>query len=204
MNSTRSNSADDSAYPPSPLSAALFYIGNGWPVLPLHTPLPILVASGPGAGEATFVCDCDESVKARGKCTPGKHPRVDLVPHAVRDATLDPDLARQWWDTYPHANVGVDLWRAGLIDIAPDSAVWQAEFLARNYSEGVGDPTLVFASGGGDGHEHWLYRRSRDMDRATNVNRPGEYDVLVRGYAVMPPSLHESGRHYRWVKGIGQ
>jgi hypothetical protein len=183
----------------TPEQAALFYISLGWPVLPLHTPLPILLASGPDAGETVYECDCSGNLKGKGRCTPGKHPRSDLVPHGVADATLDVALATRWWTKYPHANVGVDLWRAGLIDIAPDNVEWHAEFIARGLP-----PTFTFASGGGDGHVHYLYRRDRSDRRAVrNVNREGEYDILVRGYAVFPPSMHPIGRRYRWLTGIG-
>jgi hypothetical protein len=159
------------------LEAALQYAGSGWPVLPLFTP-------------TDGVCDCPDTYKDRGDCKPGKHPRTL---HGLKDATLDEATIQRWWKMWPHANLAIDLARAGLIDIAPDSTVWHAEFIARGLP-----PTLTFVSGGGDGHQHYLYSRPPHAP-TTRLCREGDYDILSSGYAIMPPSLHVSGNCYRWV-----
>lgn len=158
----------------SVLAAALAYVRLGWPVLPLHTP-------------KDGVCDCGK----REACeSPGKHPRTM---HGLDDASLDEDQVRRWWGMWPHANVAIDLARAGLVDAAPDSVEWHAEFIAR------GLPTSVsFASGGGQGHEHYLFARPERCP-AHRLCREGEYDILSNGYAVMPPSVHQSGQQYAWL-----
>lgn len=158
----------------TPLDAALEYAALGWPVVPLHTP-------------TDGVCDCPKK-EACGDSA-GKHPRTI---HGLDDATTDEAKIHRWWKIWPHANIGVDLVRAGLLDIAPDSIDWQAEFIARGLPR-----TANFRSGGGDGHEHHLYRRP-DTCPAHRLCKPEEYDVLSAGYAVMPPSLHRSGQRYVW------
>lgn len=159
------------------LDAALSYAAEGWPVLPLFSP-------------REGVCDCPDTYKARGDCTPGKHPRTA---HGVKDASTDADKIRRWWTMWPAANVAIDLAGAGLVDIAPDSVVWHAEFIACGLP-----PTRTFVSGGGDGHQHYLYARPAGVP-TTRICHEGEYDILSAGYVVMPPSLHESGRPYRWI-----
>lgn len=161
----------------TPLEAALCYADMGWFVLPCFTP-------------ANGVCDCPDTYKARGDCKPGKHPRTA---HGLHDATTDQERIRRWWAMWPHANVAIDLARSGLVDVAPDSPVWHAEFIARGLP-----PTLTFVSGGGDGHQHYLYTRAPETP-VTRLCCEGEYDILSAGYAIMPPSLHVSGRPYRWV-----
>jgi Bifunctional DNA primase/polymerase, N-terminal/AAA domain len=157
------------------LEAALMYAALGWPVLPLHTP-------GPDG-----VCDCPK----RAECPkPGKDPRTL---HGLDDATTDETTICRWWKIWPHANVAIDLARSGLVDIAPDSIEWFAEFTARGLP-----PTLQFASGGGEGHAHYLYRRPADC-AVYRLTVSGDYDVLSAGYAVMPPSLHQSQRTYTWL-----
>ena len=99
----------------------------------------------------------------------------------------------RWWKMWPTANIGIDLARAGLVDVAPDSLEWFAEFTARG---GLPSP-LRFASGGGPGHVHHLYARP-DGCATYRDTHSGEYDVMSAGYAVMPPSLHRSGRYYAW------
>lgn len=164
----------DNQWTVTPLAAALLYVQLGWPVVPLHTP-------------TDGVCDCP---KREACVSPGKHPRTM---HGLDDASLEPRRVERWWLTWPHANVAIDLAKAGLVDVAPDSLEWHAEFIARGLPE-----TLRFASGGGEGHAHHLYARPPGCGIYRNTHT-GEYDVLSAGYAVMPPSLHVSGRRYTWL-----
>ncbi len=157
------------------LAAALLYAAIGWAVLPLHTP----------RGNA---CDCPKHERCENV---GKHPRTM---NGLLDATMDEATIRRWWQMWPDANIAVDLVRSGLVDIAPDSIEWFAEFTARGLP-----PTLRFASGGGEGHAHHLYARPADCI-AYRDTHSGEYDILSNGYAVMPPSLHKSGRTYTWLE----
>ena len=161
------------------LEAVGIYTSLGLLVLPLY---PIR------NGE----CACPESYKTAKRCKPGKHPIGDLVPNAHLDATRVMAIATGWWSLWPDANIGVALGASGLIDVAPDSVEWWAEFHARGLPE-----TLHFNSGGGEGHGHWLYRLG-DLPRL-RIARRGRFDILSEGYAVVPPSLHASGRTYEWV-----
>lgn len=157
------------------LDAALLYALLEWPVIPLHTP------------DAGGICDCPK----HGECPkPGKHPRTM---NGLKDATTDERKVRRYWAMWPNANIGVDLAAAGLVDIAPDSLEWFAEFIARGLPN-----TLTFNSGGGEGHRHHLYRRPAGcaIYRLTETEK---FDLLSAGYAVMPPSLHQSGLTYEWL-----
>jgi Bifunctional DNA primase/polymerase, N-terminal len=168
------------------VDAALAYARRGWPVVPLYT------VRGPGGA-----CDCRDTYKkgelvrqGGGLCdSPGKHPRTA---NGVDDATTDEARIRRWWTMWPLAGVAIDLERAGLIDVAPDSVEWQAEFIARGLPL-----TANFRSGGGDGHEHHLYQRPDDCP-ITKINKPGEYDLIVNGYCVAPPTVHQTGQPYAW------
>jgi|SRR5436190_13456940 len=155
------------------LQAALHYANLGWPVLPLHTP-------------REGVCDCAQKTDC---VSPGKHPRTLK---GLDDASTDEAVIRRWWSMWPHANVAIDLARSGLIDIAPDSLEWHAEFIARGLPD-----TLTFVSGGGGGHSHYLYARPSDVP-LVRICESGKFDILTAGYAVVPPSLHASGRRYHW------
>jgi hypothetical protein len=60
-------------------------------------------------------------------------------------------------------------------------------------------PTLEAVTGSGG--RHWIYRLAVDQDPGTISDRriaPG-LDVKVRGQFVAAPSLHRSGRLYRWT-----
>jgi len=158
------------------LVAALHYAALGWPVVPLHTP------------DEFGACDCPK----RTDCpSPGKHPRTRK---GLDDATTDVVRIKRWWGIWPEANIAIDLARSGLVDIAPDSIEWFAEFTARGLPQ-----TLRFASGGGEGHAHHLFARPTGCGIHRDCHT-GQYDVLSAGYAVMPPSLHASGRTYTWLE----
>lgn len=164
------------------LSAALGYADAGYPVLILY---PIIDGK----------CACPDKYKLAGKCKPGKHPIGELCPKAHQSATTDKATIATWWTLHPDGNVGIALGPAGLVDVAPDSTEWWTRFV------GLGLPrTMHFRSGGGEGHEHWLYLRG-DMPAVRNAQR-GRYDVLSDGYCVAPPSMHESGRRYEWVDRV--
>jgi len=184
----------NSTPPSSPPDAALFYADNGIAVLPLHTMgLELDPQSSEENPQYFSACDCSATMKALGKCSPAKHPISRLVPDGVLNATFDAPTIRSWWRECPEANVGGALWLSGLVDVAPDSIEWFAEFVGRGLPD-----TMRFASGGGDGHEHWLYRRG-DLPRI-QINKSGLYDVMTAGYAVLPPSRHRSGNPYRWIE----
>jgi hypothetical protein len=163
------------------LAAALAYASLGWPVIPLHTP------------KDDGTCDCNRP-KAKGPCeNVGKHPRTR---NGLDDATTDEDTIRRWWKMFPNANIGIALEGAQLVDIAPDGIPYWAEFHSRGMPE-----TIRFSSGGGEGHEHSLYRRPEHCP-AYRLTQSGDFDILSHGYCVAPPSRHKSGQLYRWLDPI--
>lgn len=102
--------------PPSLLAAALWYAEQGLRVFPLQ----------PGRKAPLKKCvPCDE-----GDC-PGPEACGHELCHGCKDATLDPDLIRKWWDDGPNRNLGIatgDL--VDVIDVDGPAGVksW-AEFL---------------------------------------------------------------------------
>jgi Bifunctional DNA primase/polymerase, N-terminal len=157
------------------------------------------LASRPLFSIVAGCCDCPSTYKepdknGKVKCSPGKHPRFDKdIEHGRKDATIDEATIRRWWSMWPHAGIAIDLETAGLVDIAPDSIEWHAEFIVRGLPN-----TATFLSGGGDGHQHYLYTRPPGC-AITKINRTGEFDIQVNALAVMPPTMHASGRRYQWL-----
>src|SRR5207249_3596331 len=52
-----------------------------------------------------------------------------------------------------------------------------------------------------EGHLHYFYRLPPGVP-ATRICKPGEYDILANGNAILAPSLHASGRRYAWLTPI--
>lgn len=124
------------------------------------------------------------------------HPLVpkDKMPlaggHGYHDATRDEATIRDWWEATPNANVGINLARSGIVDIAPDSVEWTDRFKAKGLPY-----TTAYSSGGGPGHGHRWYRLPTGGPVARACVK-GQYDVMSEGNAVAPGSIHPSGRAY--------
>ena len=120
--------------------------------------------------------------------------KAPLTKNGNNDSTTDSGFLREWWAMWPDAGVGIDLSRSGLVDVAPDSLEWLRTFRSRGLPR-----TATFASGGGEGHRHHLYRLPAGCPVYRSC-KSGEYDILSNGYAVAPPSIHpDTGRAYRWL-----
>jgi hypothetical protein len=157
--------------------AALAYAGMGWPVFPLK---------------------------------PGD--KVPLIPKAeggngVHDATTDPDQIREWWERQPDANIGVaagvaswtlDLDFAGFLAEEPDGA---DTFLALERRFGR-MPETVRQQTGGLGWQRFFAPDPRIRNGVKLL--PGLDTRAAGGYVAAPPSVHPSGRRYRWIVPPGE
>lgn len=171
------------------LAAALAYAAKGWRVIHVHTPQP-------DGGCSCLGEPCE---------SPGKHPRVHRWPE---QATTDPAMLARIWTCWPDANVGLVL-GDGLIDIECDPRHGGDESMRLLEQRLGGLPdTVTWISGGGG--EHRLFRVPLDARIPSNANigrdilgvpPKGVTGVDVRsqgGFAVAPPSRHESGNCYRF------
>ncbi|TKJ38952.1 MAG: hypothetical protein CEE38_04450 [Planctomycetes bacterium B3_Pla] len=88
------------------LECALYYISQGWPVLPLHT-----IKGGH--------CTCPR----KKPCKPGKHPYSPLVPNGSKDATTDEETILKWFGGDYDVNIGILAGKESglvLLDIDPE------------------------------------------------------------------------------------
>ena len=176
---------------PDMLAAALKYAEKlEWPVVPLHTPQP----------DGTCSCRKAECVERNGV---GKHPRTM---NGLDDATTDPEQIRKWWGLWPDANIGVPTGAdgSGLIVVDVDGPAGE-EALTR-YGPIPPTPTVLTGKG-----RHIYFAHPGDGREIRNSGGRGQRklgDLLDSrgdgGYVVVPPSLHASGRRYRWDRENGQ
>lgn len=109
---------------------------------------------------------------------------------------------RAWFRRWPQANVGIVTGKiSGLVVMDVDPAHGGADSLARlERLHGALPPTVEAASGGG----RHLYFRHPDRDVPNRVGLAAGIDLRGDGgLVVAPPSLHPSGRRYRWVRAPG-
>lgn len=164
---------DDGVDPGRLLAAALGYATVGIAVMPLHTPRP-------GGCTCTAGRECASA---------GKHP---WLRHGLHDASTDPRHVRAWWGRWPHANIG--LATGGVLDVCD---VDTPDALRR-----LLDLLDVIRPGGplvrtGRGWHLW-YASSGLPNRVGVI--PGVDWRGTGGLVVAPPSLHATGRRYRFAQ----
>ena len=154
---------------------ARWYAAHGFPVFPLHS------ATG-GA------CSCGDP-----ECqNPGKHPRTE---HGFKDATTDPEIIAAWWERWPDANIGIPTGApSGLLVVDCDprngGPADRSEIIER-----FGPiPDTAEAETGGGGR-HYFFRGGGPVPKQL---APGSDLKGDGGYVVVPPSVHASGKRYRW------
>jgi hypothetical protein len=162
--------------------AVLKYLQNRWPILPIWWM----------EGER---CAC-----GKPHCnSPGKHPIAKLVPHGIKDATLDLSTAINWWTQYPKASIGIALGKVSglvVVDVDGPSARELLEILLTKY-EFVLDPKWTVETGRADGRRHLFYSYPPNVSVPTRKIKGLE--VRSDGtYVVAPPSIHQTGKTYRW------
>ncbi len=145
------------------------------------------------AGEGTCTCP------AGAECgSPGKHPVASLVPHGLHDASADCDVVSRWWARMPMANVGLatgPVSGTGIMVIDVDPRNGGDESMRHLVAKHGRLPRTVTAATGGGGW-HLLFRLESGV---RGKLAPGVDVKAAGGYIVAPPSIHASGRHYRWL-----
>jgi hypothetical protein len=165
------------------LSEAHGYAGRGWAVLPLWWPV-----------DGRQRCACPDPQCGR----PAKHPVGWLVPHGKDQATTDADEIARWWAACPPANVGIRTGAdSGLVVLDVDGAAGEAAL--RQLVTTHGRLRAAWARTGSGGWHAYLAHPGGRV--GNSVRRLGD-GLDVRGdggFIVAPPSLHISGRRYRWL-----
>lgn len=126
-----------------------------------------------------------------------KVPAGSLVPHGVKDASIDPSEIRAWADRLPEANIGIATGSASslfVMDVDPRNGGCQT-LTALEHEFGALPETATVSTGGPDGGQHFYFAYPgssvRNIDLAAGVQIKGD-----GGYVVAPCSVHPSGHAY--------
>lgn len=150
--------------------AALAYARAGVPVFPVF-----------GIEDGKCLCgkkNCEHE---------GKHP---VVKGGFKEATIDSDQIKQWWEEYPKSNIGSPLVE-GLFALDFDGKKGKKAFEDLGLEE---FETLRATTGKGFHlYVHAELKAKNDAMSGLDIRGGGE-----GGYIILPPSRHVSGKRYQW------
>lgn len=123
-------------------------------------------------------------------------------------ATRDPDVLRQYWQTWPNANIGIPTgvtsgtWVLDIDTPEGHDADGFASLNAILMRHGPLPETLTAESPSGSQHLYFNYPSDYDVRNSDSVIGPG-LDVRGEGGMVIaPPSVKPDGSAYRWVNNL--
>jgi putative DNA primase/helicase len=151
------------------------YAKLGWAVLPVHT-----IIDGK--------CSCGKL-----DCTSaGKHP---VTANGVKDATADPDQLKRWFGNGRVWNIGIAAGPASKLAILDIDPKHGGDETIKQY---IVPRTREVITGSG-GRHHYFADPDGSMRNSSGKLGDGLDVRGVNGYVVAPPSLHASGKEYKWA-----
>ncbi|MHC4621269.1 MAG: bifunctional DNA primase/polymerase [Planctomycetota bacterium] len=164
----------------STLECALYYISQGWAVLPLYT-------------VEDSKCSC-----GRTDCqSPAKHPYAPYVPNGTKDATTNRQTVERWFNGTVDLNVGVCAGQeSGLVLLDIDPRHGGNESLEQHKPI---PKTLEVITGSGGRHLYFQHPGDVEIRNSAGTLGPGLDVRGHHGYVVAPPSKHICGEQYRWA-----
>jgi hypothetical protein len=119
--------------------------------------------------------------------------KIPLTKRGLNDASTDIAVVREWWRSWPMANIGAATgWRFDVIDVdGPEGCASLAELGDVPYLARVATPRY-------DGY-HLYVAPSPGTTNAAGV-KPGIDYRGKGGYVVVPPSIGPNNRRYAWLE----
>ena len=122
--------------------------------------------------------------------------------HGFRDATTDPDRVAAWWHEHAYANIGLHPGPSGLAVVDCDGPRGLALAKRLDILPESGVPACGVETGRADGGVHAYFQRPAGDVTDCKLARDVLQVRCVAGYVVLPPSVHPTGRVYRWVGSL--
>jgi hypothetical protein len=130
--------------------------------------------------------------------------KVPLTAHGFQEATTDPGVIAEWWRQAADANVAV---RTGaesgvtVLDIdAEHGGFGSLAELERKH--GKLPKTARVLTGGGGQHIYFFHPVGRELRNSAGRLGAGLDVRGDGGYVIAPPSVHDSGRPYKWMRPL--
>lgn len=122
--------------------------------------------------------------------------------HGCLESTTDPEAINDWWGRNPNFNIGVACGSASNVFVVDVDEGGEAA-LAKLEAEHSQLPQTVESITGGGGRHLWF--KLPGIEIKNSVGKLGaKIDVRAGdGFVVAPPSVHSTGREYRWSVDSG-
>ena len=120
-------------------------------------------------------------------------------------ATSDLATIRQWSAKYPGCNWAVVTGlESGVFVLDVDGGTGRASLATLEKQHGPIPDTLISRTGREDGGEHRWFNYPVGSEIRCSASKLGEgLDIkATRGYVIVPPSIHETGRAYQWAEPL--
>lgn len=129
-----------------------------------------------------------------------KRKKIPLIQKWTTNATDNIDVIEKWDSSYPECNWGIATGKKSgviVIDIDPRHG---GDLQWKRLTAGKSINTAVCKTGGGGEHYYFSLNDDIIVNSAVLSTYPG-IDVRGEGgQVVVPPSIHESGNPYTWIK----
>jgi hypothetical protein len=153
------------------------------------------------------VVEAAEALIARGLPVLALNPKAKdplgrHAPHGFKSATTDVTVARSWFVTSPHANIGIAP-PVGVLVLDVDPRHGGTKTLTSlTAKHGALPETVTAITGAKEEGQHYYFACPTDLEITKKSPAPG-LDIKGHGdgYLVAPPSIHPEGGSYRWAKG---
>jgi hypothetical protein len=127
--------------------------------------------------------------------------KVPLTEHGFQDASTDTETVLAWWTRWPEASIGIPTGGvSGLVvldvDVQHGGAGTLAE-LERKHGKLPAAPEVL--TGGGGKHLYFAHPGQEVRNSAGKLG-PGLDIRADGGYVITPPSTHDNGRVYCWLR----
>jgi putative DNA primase/helicase len=168
---------------------AAFLADKGFAVFPIYTVDTV---------DGVLRCSCGKQCGS-----PGKHPIGPLVPRGCLEATTDKQLIKEWWATYPDANIGIATGDASgvfVLDIDIDTGGDETLTTLEERFDRLPDTVAVWTGSGG---MHFYFRMPGvEVKNSAGAVGPGIDVRGTGGYVVAPTSKHIGGGTYTWNEAL--
>ena len=124
-----------------------------------------------------------------------------LTKNGHLNATNNLDDLERWWDRYPEANIGIATGEpSGFWILDVDGEQGEASLKELESEYGSLPPTVEAITGRTNGGRHLYFAMPESIDIRNSTSKIApKLDIRADGgYTIVPPSIHPTGKKYKW------